>query len=220
MAYTSAITELRQILADTQYNKRASKKSLIGKIDGSNTSFVTYDKRIIASTLEVFVNDELVSYNLDDNIAGKITLNDAPSGNVKVQANYYFQWWIDDELKNFLNKGAEICGEYTTTTPDTAYLNIIPGLKNAALNFAVSLAAKSLINYLVLRKHSGEFLIEQDGNSDANYEATLKYLESLADSSWKMAIQLRNDFNQKQGRQLNPAFGIKLGAVKQYGPKR
>ncbi|MBL0233237.1 MAG: hypothetical protein IPQ08_06190 [Chitinophagaceae bacterium] len=220
MPYTLALTELRQMLDDSPFNKKVSKKKLIGNIDGSNVRFISYDKRLYSDTLQVFVGEESVGFTLVDDVGGEIDLTEPPSGNVKVTASYYWQWWTDSELKNFLNKGAEMVGQSVTTTIDNAYLNIPSGLKTGSLLIASSLAARALISFIVLRKHSSEFLLEQDGNSDSNYDATLKTLQLLADMNWKNGIEQRDDFYKRQGRRNSPAFGIKIGQNRRYGPNK
>lgn len=220
MSYTTAISELRQLLADTEFHKKASRKKLIGKIDGNNQSFVTYDKRILEDTLEVYVNDDQVLFTLEDSIKGLISLSEAPAINTKLTANYYFVWWLDDELKNFLNKGAEATSQWTSAIPDNAYLSVTPGLKTAALFMACSMATRSLIQYMINRRHSEEFNIEQDGNDDAGFSSMISALQKIADQYWKDGIQHRDDFYKRQGKRNAPAFAIKLGKTRQYGPQR
>lgn len=220
MSYDSAISELRQLIADTEFHKKATKKKLIGSIDGENKQFITYDKRLLENTVEIFVNGVSVNFTVEDSIKGLINLNAAPDKNTKVEANYYWQFWIDDELKNFLNKGAEATSQWTSAIPDNAYLSILPGLKTPALMLAASLANRSLIQYLVNRRHSEEFLLEQDGNDDAGFSQMIGALQKIADQYWKDGIKMRDDFYQRQGKRNAPAFAIKQNSLRQYGPRR
>jgi hypothetical protein len=220
MSYSTAISELRQLIADTEFNKKATKKKLIGSVDGSNTNFVTYDKRIYGDSLEVFVNDSPVGFTLSDSIKGEIVLDSAPDKNTKIQASYYWMFWIDDELINFLNKGAESTGQYGSTSPDQAYLNIEPGLKAAALYFAGSLATRSLAAYIMNRRHSEEFLVEQDGNNDTAFSQTISAMNAQAKTLWDQAIFHRDDFYKRLGKRNKPAFAIKLGSTRRYGAIR
>lgn len=223
MSYTAAITELRQILADTSVNKVATKKKLIGDIDGVNTTFVTYDKRFIASTLKIFVAGVLLTsteFTVVDAISGEIELITAPQINDKVVATYYWQFWIDDEIKNFLNKGAETISEVDITDPDQAYLLIPAGLKKAALYFAAETAIATTINYLMNRRHSEEFTIQQDGNNEDAFSQTISAMRKQADGYWDKAVFLRDDFYKRQGKRNLPAFGVKSGHRRTYGPTR
>lgn len=220
MSYTSAIVELRQLLSDSEFHKKVSKKKLIGAIDGENTSFITYDKRILSDSFQAFVNNIAVDSTVEDEVKGEITLSSAPDKNSRVEASYYWRFWIDDELINFLNKGAEATSQFTSSIPDNAYLSIIPGLKTCALMLSASLATRSLIQYMINRRHSEEFLLEQDGNDDKDFSAMISALQKVADQYWKDGIQMRDDFYKRQGKRNAPAFGIRMQQPRQYGPKR
>jgi len=220
VSYDSAITELRQLISDTEFHKKVTKKKLIGAVNGENTSFITYDKRILEDTFQAYVADVAVDATVEDPIKGEITLSAAPDKNTKVEASYYWQFWIDDEIKNFLNKGAEATSQWTSNVPDNAYLQILPGLKTAALMLAASLATRSFIQYVISRRHSEEFLLEQDGNDDNNFSQTITALQKVADQYWKDGIQMRDDFYMRQGKRNAPAFGIRMSSPRQYGPKR
>lgn len=220
MNYATGITELRQLLSDSAERKRATKKQIIGKIDGENTTFTTYDKNIFEDTLQVFVNDVEVDASLDDEIAGQIILASAPDKNTKVTATYYFRFWNDDDLTNFLNKGAEATGQFSDASPDKAYLSIQPGLKFAALYFAASMACDSLILYLVNREHAEEFLIQEDGNDDSNFGQMIDALRRMSDSFSEKAFKHRDDFYQRLGKRNAPSFAVKTVASRRYGPIR
>ena len=218
--YDSAITELRQMLFDGTSNKSAHKKTLIGDIDGSNKSFITYDKRIIKASFKCYVDDTLTTATVDNEVTGEVTLSQPPAKNTKVVASYFWRFWLDPELKNFLNKGAESCSAFDADTPDEASLQIPPGLKKAALYFAAESALSAQINYLVNRRHSEEFNIEQDGNDESAFSETISAMRKNADSYWEKAVFHRDDFYKKAGRRNKPAFGFKAGQVKRYGPTR
>lgn len=220
MSYAAAITELRQIIADTEFHKKATGKKLLGDVNGENKSFYSYDKRLLEDTVEVMVNNVAASFTLDDSVKGQFTLATAPDKNTAVTANYYYTWWLDDEIKNFLNKGAESTSQWNDNVPDDAYLSILPGLKGAALNLAANLALKSLIMYLVNRRHSEEFNLAEDGNDDTKFSQTIAAMQKMADSFWKDGMTQRDDFYKRQGKRNAPAFGIKLGSVRNYGPRR
>lgn len=220
MSYTQAITEIRQLLSDTEFHKKATGKQLIGKVDANNVKFITYDKRLLSDTLEVFVNAEAVDFTLDDAVKGAITLSSAPDKNTKVTANYYWTWWNDDELITFLNKGAEATSQFSAAIPDQAYLQILPGLKTAALMLTASLATRSLIQMMINRRHSEEFLIQESGNDDTGFSQMITAMQKMADTYWKDGIAQRDDFYMRQGKRNAPAFGIKVGTPKGYGPNR
>jgi hypothetical protein len=220
MSYTAAVTELRQLLGDSEYHKKATEKKLIGRIDGENTVFYSYDKRLLEDSLEVFVNGEAVSFALNDAIKGQITLAEAPEKNSTLVANYYFVWWIDEELKTFLNKGAESVSLSDDIPPEEAWTQLSPGLRKPGLYFAAHDAIMSLVTFLVNRRHSEEFLIQQDGNDDSGFSQMINALRGQAKDYWDRAIAARDDYYERQGKRNLPSFAIKPGVVKRYGPRR
>ncbi len=225
MGYTEAIAELRQLLSDGETDKRSTKKKLLGNIDGVNTTFTTYDKHIIEDTLEVFINDNVVTASLTDPNSGEVELTSAPSGNMKLTASYYWQWWTDVELQNFLNKGAESVGQVDGTntgggSSDVAYLQIPQGVRTAALYYAAGHANQKLIQYMMNRRHSGEFLLEQDKGGDEGFALIIQQMRGEMNDMFKQAQQFRDDFYRRQGRRNAPVVAVKLGRTKNYGPRR
>lgn len=219
--WAKAVTEFRQMLFDTDTNKRSTRKKILGDINGTNTKFRTYDKRLVESSVEVFQAGVAISFSVDDAVAGELTITPAPEGNVKLEASYYWTWWTDAEVTTYLNKGAEAVGQWNdNVVPDQAYLQIPPGLKTAAMYFAASMAQTSLIQYMQNRPHSSEFLVEQDQKDDANFGATLDAMRRLANDYHDKAIQHRDDFYKRLGKREAPAFGVKIGATRNYGPRR
>lgn len=225
MAWTNAFTELREFLSDTKFNKRASGKQVKGQVNGMNQAFITYDKRFIEDTFEVFVNDLPAKFQIVDSIAGTFTICPAPDVNSTVVASYYWQWWLDSELQTYLNKAAESMGIDDTQHPDggaddVAYLAIPQGLRGAALNLAASYAQAALVQYMMNRKHSGEFLLEQDGNDDAGFAQIINAMTKQKQDYYKTGIELRDDFYKRQGREFAPSVRIKVVASRRYGPSR
>lgn len=218
--YTAAVTELRQMLMDTPFNKSSHRKRLLGAVDGNNVNFITYDKRLVASTLQVFVGQDEVDFDLVDPVAGTITLSDAPALNTYPCYTAYWQFWLDAELQNFLNKGAETCSVFSTDVPDDAYLSLQPGLKKPALYFAMETALSAQVNYMINRRHSEEFNVEQDGNDDDGFSKMISAMQKSADSYFKKAMLLRDDFFKGAGLRFRPSFAIKRGQIRPYGPKR
>jgi hypothetical protein len=220
VSYTAAVTELRQLLSDTTLHKKATQKKIIGAIDGVNVLFTTYDKRVLTTGFVTYVNGVEVDSTLVSAVEGTIEFGDAPGINSKVTASYYWQWWLDDELKTFLNKGAELTSSFSNLLPDEAYLQILPGLKTAALYFSAAFAMDSLISYLVNRRHSEEFLIEESGNDESAFSQTISAMREQSEAFWERAKWARDDFYKAQGKRESPSFGVKPGVTRQYGPKR
>lgn len=220
MSYLKGVLELRQLISDTDGRKNASGKKLIGLIDGSNQNFVTYDKRIVEDSLVVYINNEVTRATVLDATKGKLSLADAPGINSKVTSDYSYQFWTDEELSNFLNKGAESCGQFSDSDMDQAYLRIEGGLRGAALYLAAALAMKSELAYLINRRHSEEFNIEQDGNDDTGFSQTIDAMRRLAESYHKDGMEHRDDFYKRLGKRDLPSSKIKSPRASRYGANR
>lgn len=219
MSYTQAITELRQLLGDTDKDKRSSRKKLIGNVDGDNKKFRAYDKRIVEDTLEIFVNGTIVPFSLDSANSSEIILNSAPEPNSKIEASYYWQWWNDDELKTFLKMGAESLGVVDETNLKI-WETVPDGLRGSLLYYAASHSVRRQIMFMINRRHSGEFLLEQDKGGDEGFAELIKALEMTYEMFAKTGKSERDDFIQKRGQQKNPAFKLKAGSSGQYGPRK
>lgn len=220
MSYPGALSDLRLLLADTDKSKCATRKRLVGNVDGDNAIFTTFDKNLYEDTVVVYVNDEVVNFTVDDSVRGTLTLAVAPDENTKVNADYYFQWWRDVELTGYLNRGAQSCSIFDPATPEASYLLVPQGLRDAVLYFAASDANRAQVQYMIMRRHSEEFLIQQDGNDDDNYSKMISSLQKQADWYFNNAVKIRDDFYERQGRRNAPAFNIKTVGRKQYGPNR
>lgn len=220
MSYANAITEFRQVMADTDLHKHSFQKKVLGRKDGDNTKFITFDKRVIEDTFTVQVDGVDVTFTMDDPVKGTFTVNEAPASNQELTASYYWQWWLDEEIKNFLNKGAESTGQFTDTIPDNSYLKIQAGLRSAAMLYGAYWATMSLIKYLEMRRHSSEYVIEEDGNRDANDAAMIDAMRREAADYITRADTARDDFWKRLGQRAKPSFGVKTVATRGYGPQR
>lgn len=218
--YTTAINDLRTLLGDTCYSKRASKKGVVGQIDGVNVDFVTYDKRVIPETFQVYLDNSLVQVVAFDPISGEFVLQTAPLENSKLKSSYYFNWWLDADIVDFLNKGAQACSLFDPSCPEFSYEEAPPGLRQPMLYFAAHDANRALVQYLLNRRHAEEFLIQQDGNDDENYSKMIEALMKQAKEFYTMAMDLRDDYYKRQGRRDKPSFAIKTVRQRKYGPNR
>lgn len=231
MSYTAAIAELRQLLSDNDTDKRSTQKQVLGNTNApgaTNVEFRTYDKRFIEDTFQPYINGVAVApsgFTITDNISGEFVFATPPAQNSKITASYYWQWWTDDELINFLNKGAEQIGidDPTVTTggpTDSAYLMVPQGLRSAALYYAAGWSQDKLVQYMMNRRHSGEYLLEQDKGGDEGFAQIIQQMRSQKTDYFKMADKFRNDFYTRQGRRNAPVFRVRMGRKKPYGPMR
>jgi hypothetical protein len=225
MAWTdgpTAILALRTLIKDNANDKYCAQKKVIGVIDGTNTQFKTFENRRVTdfttavAPLGVFINGAYVAAASDDlasaNI-GSFTLTTAPTqtGRQVVTASYYYQWFLDPEIDQFLQNAATWLGFSTT------YATIPDGLNAAALRFSAQEAYEA-----VAMKYSTR-MAEIYKLEDAPSEDILKSVEAfqaMSDSYLAKAETMRDDFYTRQGQALAPNYAFALGRVRDPVPRR
>jgi|OpeIllAssembly_1097287.scaffolds.fasta_scaffold00003_17 hypothetical protein len=121
---TSAIGSLRSLLGDGSTDKFEFKANVYPTPDTVTTRFFVGQTRLVPNSLEVFHNGAAVSPSgiTDiDTAKGSFTYVPAPSG--EVLASFYYQWFTDAEMLEFLNEG----------------VNMLLGLESVSGDFAIGL---------------------------------------------------------------------------------
>lgn len=218
----TAILALRNILFDGPKDKRANNKKVLGIQDGVNATFSTFEYRrtqdfsTATSVVGVFKNGVNINSFVasDDTDSGIFTL--APSGipattRDSLTATYYYQWFFDDELTQFLENASTWLGFSVN------FINIPDGLNAACLRFAAQEAYEAAAAKYSTRV-SEVFQLE-----DAPSEEILKSIDafkSMADNFLSKAEKMRDDFYTRQGQSLAPNFAFQLGKVVDPTPRR
>jgi hypothetical protein len=217
VTWTSALPDLRTLLSDNGTDKLAWKKRCVGAPNGTTKDFKTFDIRRTASfvgalyPIGVFVNDTLSVVALDDIESGSFQLATAPLEGARIEATYYHQWFTDTQLSSFLNSASNFLGLAGNVA------NITSGLQPAALKYAAADAYQELaVRYA--RMISESFRME-DLPKDSLKQVIDSY-EKLAEAYREQSKQLRDDYYQKQGRQLNPAGSAVWGTARDPKPNR
>lgn len=206
--WTNAVTELRRILADGDTDKRVILKKCIGKSDGVNKQFITFEMRRLTDfttalfPFGVYVDGVSVPVTLDDTTSGVFELTTAPAVNKSVEASYYSQWFTSDQLTQFLNDASLFC----RSSDD--FNNIDVNLRHAALKYASSEAYQYLSLYWS-RQTAESFKL-----NDAIEKDRYNLIKSYADMSKtyrEEAEKIRDDYYQRGGRQKQPLWGLVRG---------
>ena len=212
-----AIDDLRNLLGDSDVDKYAYRKKVIGTPNGSIVSFKTLERRRVTdfttsvAPFGVYVNDALVSVSADSTQTGEITLAAAPVDGDDVTASYYYQWFIDSELDQFLKNASQWLGLTST------YINVPDGLVPSALHYAGQEAYHRLANWWQTRLSETYRLEDVPSNKD---DSSIKNWLELAKTFEEKALRLRNDYYTRQGQNLQPLFGSIRGSVRDLVPKR
>jgi hypothetical protein len=215
----TAITQLRNLIYDGPQHKLCSQKKVIGVIDGTNTSFKTFEYRRVTdfttavSPLGVFLNGAPVTAVTDDVVSGSFTVPSAPTltGRDVLTATYYYQWFIDSELDGFLQNASAWLGLGLT------YINLPDGLNAAAMRFAAQEAYESAAMRFSTR--AAEVFKLEDAPSEDILKAIAAF-KDMSDSFMSKAETMRDDYYTRQGQAKAPNFGFQLGAVRDPTPRR
>lgn len=206
----AAIDDLRRFVNDGPLDRPVKRKQVIGRVDGVNTNFMTWDDRIIDTSLQVSVDDApylVAQIVVDDPILGTFHLIPATGGQVvppplqsTVRAAYFFQYFLDSELAEALVMSAQIITEGDDVT------QIASGLKPATLHFGASFAYGKQAMRWAQRK-SAQFLLEEEPLSDDVMNRS-NLFDRMRESYYKQGIALRDSFYMRDGRRNVPSFTV------------
>lgn len=218
MSWDTALSELRMVLSDGPTDKLRYRKMVIGQIDGSNTTFKTFEMRRVSTFVGavapagVYVNNALVTTEGEDLESGEFTLAAPPNEGDSIVATYYYQWFIDAELTEFLNQSAAFINN---TTDFTA---IDPSFQPAAKEYAAGLAYQKLAAKFA--ENLAEVFQLQDAPDQKRFNPVTAYM-GIAEKKFKLAFELRDDvYTGRKGQAGAPRSATIRGHVKDVAPNR
>ena len=217
MAWTDAIEDLRNLVNDGPTDHERWRKQCVGQVDGVNVAFKTWEKRRVTdftaptATLGVFVDSLGVTAATDDTELGQFSLSVAPSAGSYVEATYYYQWFTNDNLDEFL-----ISASNWLNLGDT-YANIQTGLRPAALHYAGQSAMHKQAQYFA--ENVSDVYLMQEGPKEQKV-GVVNHYRQMAEDFRKKAESLRKNFYEGAGQQDSPYNVTINGAVKQIVPRR
>jgi len=208
----TAVSELRTYLSDGPVDRPVKQKGLIGLVDGTNTEFFVFEERVVVGTLVVTVDFTPVAAVLSDAVLGLVTLPTPPQNGSKVRARYYYQYFLDAELRESLQHAS---GQ-VLSTEDVTQIGI--GLKDPVLAYAGYFAyTKQAIRWA--QRASEKFLLQEDPLQQETMNRT-NVFRQLAKGFMDDSRIMRDDFYKRQSRQLAPAAGVTKLNIPWIGPRR
>lgn len=119
--------------------------------DGVSTNFAVPDTRLVSGTIDVFLDGErldLAEYSGTESeyihlTDGRVVFDDPPAENAQLRVSYYFQWFDDEELEEFLNSGCKLVGAADPTDDVLPQAAQPPVLSLAAYYAYMKMAANS-----------------------------------------------------------------------------
>lgn len=231
MAWSDPSGDLRITLADTATDNLVKAKKVLGPINGVNTTFYTFDDRLVASgnqavcgtPLRVFVSNvnspqQIISeiaasgITVTDRVRGEFQLSYAPSGQLALIASYHFQQHLDSEISFYLQQATYRVGVDIVA-------NVDQGLQAAVLDYAEALAHTRLAQRWQQRK-SEQFLL-QDEPARKEAESLIQYHQEEAKTKTADGQQARRDFyDLRQDRGRAPSFTVLNRVPRPYTPRQ
>lgn len=217
MTWSNAATELRTLLSDGPTDKLSWRKRCLGLVNGSSTSFKTFEGRRVTDlstatgNFGVFVNGSAVSVSSDNKEVGQFTLASAPADGTYVEATYYLQWFTDDEIVTFLGNAMQWLGlgsDYTT---------LVDGLQPAALKYAASEAYQKMSIRWALELSD---IYKMQDQISPEVKTLQDPYKDLTKEFKKQATEARDEYYKRQGQSLAPLYGTVAGRVKRVVPNR
>ena len=220
MAWSTAISDLRSKLFDNPTDRLRAFKRVFGQCDGTNKTFKTFEFRRVTdltgaeAPLGVYKNGVVLPSSdiaSDDLSTGFFNLSTAPADGDVIECTYYVQYFNDDELNRFLRLASNFLGF------GDAFTNIDSPLQTAALMYSCHEAYNMLSNRF--NESMADTYRLQDMPDEKRKEMAAEY-SNKAKTSLDDAIKIRNDFYERQGKQLTPSWGFALGTVRDVAPNR
>lgn len=218
MTWSTANADLRKLLDDGPTDKLRYRKKCIGSpTDGVNTRFKSFeDRRVTNFTTAtapqgVYVDNLPAVVTEDFPDLGEFVLTVPPIDGQVISATYYYRWFDDDEIDEFLSSATQWLGlgADPNSVPD--------GLQPSAKQYAASEAYQKLsIRWAEQWADTYRLEDQADPSSKAAQDPYIR----LAKDMRTQAKGLRDDFYKRQGQPLSPLFGFALGRVKDVVPKR
>lgn len=211
MAWITAISDLRIELSDGSTDRYHFRKEVFGELNGNNLLFKTFEfRRTTDFTQEsgVFLNGNLLpisGVSSDDLSTGVFILVEAPVDGDSLEASYYSQWFIDEELQEFLISSSR----WLLSSDD--YTLIPGGLIPSALSYAKSRAYTKMAQRW--RNYYSEMYKVEDApqqKASGNVDSFIKMAEYFK----KEATESRDEYYTRQGQALQPLFKTISGAVR------
>lgn len=210
--YTELIARLRNESDDTATGKPKMGDTPYGDRNGVNTVFrLSYPNPVTGSIY--------LTYGTTIRSASGFTVLDGPGGIIQMTAapdsgatqpfyfDYYYQWFLDDDLQKMIDGATEDLGGVAGT-------DLPAGLYSSQVQFALARFWKRRASRFA------EFYATTGGGASASPESVTTQFLNLAKSATNEGIRLMNAYYTRHGGRQAPASGTITHVISPYTPKR
>lgn len=203
---SSATLSLRRRLSDAADDKYVHQMEVDPEPDGVQTTFAVPESRLVPDTLEVTLDGVPVTPDSVDLVAGRFSLS-APDSNQKLRASYYFQWFTDADLEDFLGQATQLLGY------DGVEDEALPvGLRPAILGFG------SYYAYMKKAAEAADSVSASAGGFSTSTDRQNPNWLAMAKTAWDQASKEREAFAEPIGEQ-KPAMAFVNYRMYRYVPR-
>jgi hypothetical protein len=188
----------------------------VGRTNGVNVVFQSLEFRRVtdlstaSAPAGVFVNDVAVTVTSDIPEVGEVTLTAAPANGTEVRATYYYQWFLDPELEQFIQYAVNWLG------PGNDITQVVQGLRPAVVQHAAGLAYQKL----AVRWAENWSMVYKLEDAPKDPAIVIKGYNDMAKSALLQAETLRKQYYSRQDLNEQPIFAFVSGRVRDPVPKR
>ena len=216
--WLTPVDDCRKTLSDGPTDKLAYRKKVIGEQDGLNDTFKTFEARRISSFITptgpagVFLNNVLVTVTSEDLDSGQfVVAAPLPTDGDQFVASYYYQWFLDAEIQEFLVSASNWAGfgDDYTLVPDA----FRPAVKEyVAFQGYQKLVAKMSVNL-------AETYQLYDAPDEKRFNPVTMYM-NISKQKFDLAFKLRDDVYERKGAAKAPRSATLVGTVRDVPPNR
>jgi hypothetical protein len=215
--WANAVSDCRKTLSDGDTDKLAYRKKVIGEQNGVNLTFKTFEARRISEFVSptapagVFLDNAAATVASEDLTSGEFNLVTAPTDGQTLVATYYYQWFTDEELEEFLLTATQWIGL------GDDFLQIPDTFQPAAREYVAFLGYQKLVSKMSV--NLAETYQLYDAPDEKRFNPVTMYM-NISKQKYDLAVKLRDDVYERKGAAKAPRSATLPGTVRDVPPNR
>lgn len=216
--WTNAVDDCRKTLSDGATDKLAYRKKVIGEQNSTNLTFKTFESRRISvfvtpvSPAGVFLDNAAATVASEDLESGEFTLSGAaPTDGQSLVATYYYQWFTDAELQEFLKSASNWSGY------GDDYLQVPDAFQPSVKEYVAFMGYQKLVSKMSV--NLAETYQLYDAPDEKRFNPVDMYMK-ISKQKFDLAVKLRDDVYERKGQAKAPRSATIPGRVRDVPPNR